>query len=62
MMTTENMIMYDQLVELGIATADEINLAFNVACANWETVLERVLYSRTGCRNIQQYIEEYEED
>ena len=28
MMTTNEMITYDRIVELGIATVDEINLAF----------------------------------
>lgn len=62
MMTTEEMIMYDQLVELGVATADEINLAYNVACIGWKDLLNKVLYARTGFRSIAQMLEEEEED
>ena len=58
MMTTEEMIMYDQIVELGIATAEEINLAFNVADGGWTEILNRIIYCRTGYRSIEQYLEE----
>ena len=62
MMTTEEMIMYDMLVELGIATADEINLAYNVACIGWGDLLNKILYVRTGYRSIEQMLEDEEED
>ena len=62
MMTTEEMVMYDQLVDMGIATADELNLARNLVSGSWEDVLTSVLYIRTGYRSIEQMFEEEEED
>ena len=63
MMTTEEMIMYDQLVERGIATAEEINLVFNCsAWQNWTKCLEAILYSRTGYRSIIQLTEAEDEE
>ena len=60
MMTTEEMVMYDQLVDMGIATAEEINLAFNVAGGNWTDVLNKILYVRTGYRSIEQMLDDDE--
>jgi hypothetical protein len=57
MMTTEEMITYDQIVEMEIATPEEINLAFNVANTGWTEVLNRIIYARTGYRSIQQMID-----
>jgi hypothetical protein len=45
---------------MGIATAEEINLAFNVANLGWTEVLNRIIYTRTGYRSIQQMIDEEE--
>ena len=59
-MTTEEMVMYDQLVDMGIATAEEINLAFNVAGGNWTDVLNKILYVRTGYRSIEQMLDDDE--
>lgn len=62
MMTTEEMVMYDQVVEMGIATADEINLVYT--CGNWMNWMEclnTILYARTGYRSIAQMFEEEEE-
>ena len=61
MMTTEEMVMYDQLVDMGIATAEEINLAYNVAGGNWIGVLNKILYVRTGYRSIEQMLEKEED-
>ena len=61
-MTTEEMVMYDQLVDMGIATAEELNLARNLVSGSWEDVLTSVLYIRTGYRSIEQMFEEEEED
>ena len=60
MMTTDEMVMYDQLIDMGIATAEEINLAHNVAGGNWIDVLNKILYVRTGYRSIEQMLEEEE--
>ena len=62
-MTTNEMIKYDMMVEYGIATADELTLARNLMDGEWNEVLNRVCYIRTGYRTFEQYIEaEMEED
>ena len=55
------MVMYDQLVDMGIATAEELNLARNLVSGSWEDVLTSVLYIRTGYRSIEQMFEEEED-
>lgn len=62
-MTTNEMITYDQIVEYGIATADELNLARNLMTGTWTEVLNAVVYVRTGYRTFEQFIEcEMEEE
>lgn len=62
-MTTNEMITYDQIVEYGIATADELNLARNLMAGTWTEVLNAVVYVRTGYRTFEQFIEcEMEEE
>lgn len=60
-MTREEMEMYDQMVECGIATAEELNLARNLMAGTWKEVLTAVLYIRTGYRDLWQAFEEEEE-
>jgi hypothetical protein len=48
---------YDYIVELGIATSDELNLVRNVMDGSWTEVLNSVIYARTGYHDIDQYIE-----
>ena len=62
MMTTEEMVMYDQLVDMGIATTEELNLARNLMSGEWKEVLEAVLYIRTGYRSIAQMLEAEDEE
>lgn len=61
-MTVEEMVMYDQLVEMGIATADELNLARNLMAGEWMEVLNAVLFIRTGYRTMAQMMEAEEEE
>lgn len=61
-MTTEEMIMYDQLVDMGIATTDELNLARNLMSGSWMEVLNAVLFVRTGYRSMEQMLEAEDED
>ena len=62
-MTTNECIKYDQMVEIGIATAEELNLARNLVDGSWNEVLDRVCYVRTGYTTFEQYIEaEMEEE
>lgn len=62
-MTTNEMITYDQMVEMGIATAEELNLARNLVAGTWTDVLNAVVYVRTGYRTFEQWMEaEMEEE
>lgn len=62
-MTTEEMIKYDMMVELGIATAEELNLARNLVSGSWNEVLDSVCNVRTGYKTFEQYQEcEMEEE
>ena len=56
-MTDKELQMYDFMVETGIATASELNLAKYLVDGTWEEVLNAVLYARTGYRTFDQYIE-----
>ena len=60
-MTTEEMVMYDMMVELGIATSEELNLARNLVSGSWKEVLTQVLDIRTGYKSIEQMLEEEEQ-
>lgn len=60
MMTTEEMVMYDMMIELGVATSEELNLARNLVSGSWKEVLTQVLYIRTGYKSIEQMLEEEE--
>lgn len=61
-MTTDEMILYDQLVDMEIATADELNLARNLMGGSWLEVLNAVLFVRTGYRSLEQMIEAEDEE
>lgn len=61
-MTTNEMIKYDQIVEYGIATAEELNLARNLMSGEWNEVLDAVCYVRTGYKTWEQYLEEIMEE
>ena len=60
-MTQNEMFMYDQIVELEIATAEELNLARNLMAGTWMDVLTAVLYIRTGYRDFDQLMAEEDE-
>lgn len=60
MMTTEEMVMYDMIIELGVATSEELNLARNLVSGSWKEVLTQVLDIRTGYKSIEQMLEEEE--
>lgn len=64
MMTTEEMVKYDMMVECGVATAKELNLARNLVSGSWNEVLDSVCYVRTGYKTWEQYLtcEEEEEE
>lgn len=56
MMTTNECVIYDMMVELGVATAEELNLARNLVSGSWEEVLNAVCYVRTGYHTFEQYL------
>lgn len=58
MMTTEEMVMYDMMVELGVATSKELNLARDLVSGSWKEVLTQVLDIRTGYKSIEDMLEE----
>lgn len=62
MMTTEEMIEYDRVVDMGIATAEEINLVRNVLDGSWQYVLDSIVYARTGYKSIDQMIDAENEE
>lgn len=62
MMTDKEMRDYDLIVEYGIATAKELNLAFNLVGNSWTETFNKVIYIRTGYRNLEQYIAETFDD
>ena len=53
-MSLKEMHLYDYMVETGIATAEELNLARNLVSGSWLEVLNSVLYVRTGYRSLEQ--------
>lgn len=56
-MTTKEMIKYDEMIELGIATAEELNLVRCLCDGSWNEILDAVCYVRTGYKNYEQYLE-----
>lgn len=62
MMTQNEMIKYDMTVDMGIATAEEINLVRCVLTGTWDEVLNSICYARTGYRDIEQMLEAEDEE
>lgn len=50
--------LYDNLINYGIATEDEIGIAFHFSGTSLNT-LEEVLFYKTGYRNWEDYVEDY---
>lgn len=57
MMTTNEMINYDMMVEMGIATAEELNLVKNIQGGTWTDVINAVCDVRTGYKTFDDYIQ-----
>lgn len=62
MMTTEEMIKYDQIVDLEIATPEEISLVRAVASGTWNEILDGIVYARTGYRTLEQFLSEDDDE
>ena len=60
-MDIKEMEMYDLMVECGVATADELNLAYNLVGGRWEDLLNQVCYIRTGYRTFDDWYFEDED-
>lgn len=56
-MTKREEMIYDAVVDLGIATKEEINLVRNIVSGSWEDVLNDIIFARTGYHTLDQYIE-----
>ena len=61
-MNTNECVMYDTMVELNIATPEELNLARNLVSGSWTEVLNAVCYIRTGYKTLDQYLAEEAEE
>lgn len=61
MLTDRENYVWDTLVELEIATNEELGLAVAL-CGKSEQTLNNVLYIRTGYRDIEQMFDEFNED
>lgn len=61
-MTANECVKYDMMVEMEIATAEELNLARNLVSGSWNEVLDAVCYVRTGYKTFEQYLECEEEE
>lgn len=59
-MTDRELYIWEEMVELGVATDEEIGLACAL-CGTTEETLNRVLYLRTGYRSLEQMREEEDE-
>ena len=54
--------MYDLIVEMDIATTQEINLVSNLLDGPWEEILNAIVYARTGYNTLEQFIAETYDD
>lgn len=64
-MTEKEMNFYDDMVNFGIATSAELDLARALMKGSWEEVLNAVLFVRTSLRTYEQFtnsIQECEDD
>lgn len=57
MMNEKEIAKYDAIVEYGIATVEELNLVRNLMAGEWDTLLNDIIFVRTGYRTLEQYIE-----
>lgn len=61
-MTREEMEKYESMVEMEIATAEELNLARNLMSGTWNEVLDAVSFIRTGYKTWEQFLAKEMED
>ena len=56
-MTTDKCILYDQMVEWGIATANEMNLVRDLLDGSWKDILNKICYARTGYNDLNDFLQ-----
>lgn len=61
MLTERENYVWDTLVDIGVATNEELGLA-TALCGRSEQTLNNVLYIRTGYRDIEQMFDELNEE
>jgi hypothetical protein len=59
-MNNSEWIKYNCLIDMEIATREEIYLVRNCMTGSWDEVLNAILYARTGYNSIEQMMEEEE--
>lgn len=57
MMLPNEIEIYGLMIEYGIATQDELNLAHDLIGGSWQGVFDRVCYIRTGYRTFTEFLE-----
>lgn len=62
MMNNEEMRRYDYIVENGVATTDELNLAYNLTTCGWCETIDKVVYIRTGYNDFNQWVDAEKDD
>ena len=62
MMTNYEESLYTELVDLGIATEEEIGVARHFNSGSWEDTLNELLFYKTGYRNLKQMFGEDEDE
>lgn len=61
-MNTDECIKYDSMIDMGIATPEEINLVRCLMNGTWNQILDSICYVRTGCETFENYIAEVAEN
>jgi hypothetical protein len=61
-MNNSEWIKYNCLIDMEIATREEIHLVRNCMTGSWDEVLNAILYARTGYNSIEQMMEDEEEE
>jgi hypothetical protein len=56
-MSTDECVKYDEIIEWGIATANEINLVRCICNGSWNSILDSIVYVRTGFQTWESYKE-----
>ncbi len=59
-MTVEESVLYDEIIDREIATSEELEFARKLLYGSWEYVLNKVIYARTGYKNMWELIENEE--